>query len=237
MESDRFYFRQLLSGRDFALDNPLAQQMVNFVYLIGDRETGEAVAVDPAYGVAELLEILGEDDMRLTGVLATHYHPDHVGGDMMGHSIEGVRELLELQGVKIHVHAEEADLVKKVTSVSDSDLEVHASGDTVMVGDVARPDLAQAGAPDGATFARGDARALGFDTEFDAAISLCQGGFGLAAMPGGPVPSLDPDGEVLSGMARAVVPGGRVAVNVDSDAPAVPGTGVVRHEPHQRDQA
>ena len=77
-------------------------------------------------------------------------------------------------------------------------------------------DLAQAGAPDGATFARGDARALGFDTEFDAAISLCQGGFGLAAMPGGPVPSLDPDGEVLSGMARAVVPGGRVAVSAFS---------------------
>jgi len=136
MQSDRFYFRQLLSGRDFARDNSLAQQMVNFVYLIGDRESGEAVAIDPAYGVAELLAILGDDGMRLTGVLATHYHPDHVGGSMMGHSIEGVRELLDLQGVKIHVQAEEAELVKKVTEVSDSDLEVHASGDRVMVGDV-----------------------------------------------------------------------------------------------------
>ena len=29
--------------------------MVNFVYLIGDRVTGEAVIVDPAYGVDELL--------------------------------------------------------------------------------------------------------------------------------------------------------------------------------------
>jgi len=136
MPSDRFYFRQLLSGRDFALANPLAQQMMNFVYLIGDRETGEAVAIDPAYEVAELLEILGEDGMRLTGVLATHYHPDHVGGSMMGHSIEGVRELLDLQGVKIHVQAEEAELVKKVTEVADSDLEIHAPGDTVTVGDI-----------------------------------------------------------------------------------------------------
>ena len=49
---DRFYFRQLLAGRDFAADDPVARQMVNFVYLIGDRETGECVVVDPAYDVA-----------------------------------------------------------------------------------------------------------------------------------------------------------------------------------------
>ena len=32
--------------------DPVARQMVNFVYLIGDRQTGECVVVDPAYGVA-----------------------------------------------------------------------------------------------------------------------------------------------------------------------------------------
>ena len=46
---DRLYFRQLLSGRDFAVDDGLAHQMVNFVYAIGDRATGQAVLVDPAY--------------------------------------------------------------------------------------------------------------------------------------------------------------------------------------------
>src|SRR5260221_368435 len=44
---DRLYFRQLLTGRDLARADPVARQMLNFVYLIGDRETGEAVAVDP----------------------------------------------------------------------------------------------------------------------------------------------------------------------------------------------
>ena len=39
-DSDRLYFRQLLSGRDFATTDPVAQQMVNFVYAIGDRENG-----------------------------------------------------------------------------------------------------------------------------------------------------------------------------------------------------
>ena len=46
--SDRVYFRQLLAGRDFAKNDPIARQMVNFVYAIGDRESGEAVVVDPA---------------------------------------------------------------------------------------------------------------------------------------------------------------------------------------------
>ena len=39
--------------------------MVNFVYLVGDRTTGEAMIVDPAYGVDELLGILRADGMEL----------------------------------------------------------------------------------------------------------------------------------------------------------------------------
>ena len=39
MDDERLYFRQLLSGRDFAVGDPVATQMVNFAYLIGDRET------------------------------------------------------------------------------------------------------------------------------------------------------------------------------------------------------
>ena len=74
-------------------------------------------------------------------------------------------------------------------------------------------DLASAKAPSGASFARADARALTFDAEFDAAISLCQGAFGLTGGPGAP---LDGDGTVLAGMARALRPGGRLAVSAFS---------------------
>jgi glyoxylase-like metal-dependent hydrolase (beta-lactamase superfamily II) len=136
--SSRLYFRQLLSGRDFARSDPIARQMVNFVYLIGDRETGEAVAVDPAYGVGELVELLDADGLRLTGVLATHWHPDHLGGDLMGYTIEGIRELAGRTDVHapVHVHRDEAEWVKRATGVSDSDLALHTSGDTVTVGDI-----------------------------------------------------------------------------------------------------
>ncbi|WP_131816250.1 MBL fold metallo-hydrolase, partial [Mycolicibacterium porcinum] len=81
---DRLYFRQLLSGRDYAAGDPIAQQMRNFSYLIGDRETGDAVVVDPAYAANDLVDVIENDGMRLSGVLVTHHHPDHVGGTMAG---------------------------------------------------------------------------------------------------------------------------------------------------------
>jgi glyoxylase-like metal-dependent hydrolase (beta-lactamase superfamily II) len=136
--ADRLYFRQLLAGRDFAAADQIARQMVNFVYLIGDRESGEAVAVDPAYGVWELVELLDAEGLRLSGVLATHWHPDHLGGDLMGYPIEGIRELAgraDLQA-PVHVNRAEAEWVKRATGVSDSDLVLHDSGDTVSVGDI-----------------------------------------------------------------------------------------------------
>jgi SAM-dependent methyltransferase len=74
-------------------------------------------------------------------------------------------------------------------------------------------ELAARDAPPGATFVRADVRRLGFDAEFDAAISLCQGAFGLAGGPGAP---LDGDGEVLAGIARALRPGGVAAVSAFS---------------------
>ena len=133
---DRLYFRQLLSGRDFALGDQMARQMVNFVYLIGDRATGEAVIVDPAYAVQDLLNILDTDGMTLTGVLGTHYHPDHVGGQMAGWSLEGISALLEKVQVPIHLQKEELPWVERTTGVGPADLVGHDSGDVVRVGSV-----------------------------------------------------------------------------------------------------
>jgi len=133
---DRLYFRQLLSGRDFAQGDPMARSMVNFVYLIGDRTTGEALVVDPAYAVGDLLDILEADGMTLTGVLGTHYHPDHVGGQMAGFSLEGIAALLEQRQVPIHLQKEELPWVERTTGVGAADLVAHDSGDKVTVGSV-----------------------------------------------------------------------------------------------------
>jgi glyoxylase-like metal-dependent hydrolase (beta-lactamase superfamily II) len=135
-DEGRLYFRQLLAGRDFASADPVARQMANFAYLIGDRATREAVVVDPAYGVDELLDRIEADGMRCAGVLATHYHPDHVGGDMMGYRIEGVTRLLERVSVPVHVQSAEAPWVALATGLGEDDLVVHAGGDVVEVGEI-----------------------------------------------------------------------------------------------------
>ncbi len=135
-DGDRLYFRQLLSGRDFAVGDPFARQMVNFVYLIGDRTTGEAVVVDPAYAVDDLLDTLARDGMRCVGALATHFHPDHVGGDMMGLSVEGIVRLLERVPVPVHIQRDEEPWITRTTGVGAADLAAHDSGDVVTVGSV-----------------------------------------------------------------------------------------------------
>ncbi|HQF93630.1 MAG TPA: methyltransferase domain-containing protein [Microthrixaceae bacterium] len=109
-------------------------------------------------------------------------------------------------------------------------------------------DVGASAGVDGATFVRGDARAMAFDEEFDAAISLCQGAFGL----GGPPQSLDPfnldnDAAVLAGIWRALRPGGRVALTAFSayfqvrwleDHDRFDAATAVNHEPTEvRDEA
>ena len=135
-DTDRLYFRQLLSGRDFAAGDMIAQQMRNFAYLIGDRQTGDTVVVDPAYAAQDLVDVLETDGMHLSGVLVTHHHPDHVGGSMMGFTLKGLAELLERVSVPVHVNVHEADWVAKVTGIARSELTAHEHGDKVLVGDI-----------------------------------------------------------------------------------------------------
>ena len=124
MNNDDLYLEQLLVG-----------PMDNFIYLIGSKSTREVAIIDPAWDIDALLNHIKEKDLKLTSVLVTHYHPDHIGGGMGGHSIEGIAELLEKDPVKIFVHKLEAEGVKKVTGVSDTDLNIVESGDHLTIGE------------------------------------------------------------------------------------------------------
>jgi glyoxylase-like metal-dependent hydrolase (beta-lactamase superfamily II) len=121
-ESD-LYFAQVPVG-----------EMANFAYLIGSRETRECLLVDPAWRVDALLDQAEADGMRVAGALVTHYHQDHVGGSIFGMEIEGLARLMARAPVPVHVHAREADGVRKVTGLSASDLVRHEGGDTLELG-------------------------------------------------------------------------------------------------------
>jgi len=135
LADDGLYFRQLLAGRQVAKRHPVAGQMANFMYLLGDPVRREALVVDPAWDVGSLLDVAREDGYSVRGALVTHYHPDHVGGDLFGVSVEGLRTLLETETVPIYVNKHEADGLKKVTGVSDSDLKKVDDGDTLALGE------------------------------------------------------------------------------------------------------
>ena len=123
--SDELIFEQIQIG-----------PMQNFTYIVGSKSTREVAIVDPAWDIPELIEQINAKDYKLTAALVTHYHPDHIGGSIGGHDIEGIAQLLETQSVKIYTHKAEADGVKRVTGVSESDLVRVESGDDLKLGDI-----------------------------------------------------------------------------------------------------
>lgn len=132
----KLYLKQLLAGRDFAKDDRVASGMQNFVYLVGDADAGECLVVDPAWDIDGVLAIAAADDMKVSGALVTHYHPDHVGGSMFGFDVEGLSALVGKNPCKAHVNKHEADGVRLMTGLSQTDLVLHDSGDRVTVGKI-----------------------------------------------------------------------------------------------------
>ncbi len=133
---EQLYLRQLKAGSDFGVGHQVATMMDNFIYLVGDKQAGECLVVDPAWDVQAVVDAAAADDMKIVGALVTHYHPDHVGGDLMGHDVQGLAKLMEINPCKVHVHKAETHGVKFMTGLSDSDFVEHDSGDLVAAGDV-----------------------------------------------------------------------------------------------------
>jgi glyoxylase-like metal-dependent hydrolase (beta-lactamase superfamily II) len=101
--AERLYLKQMECG-----------PMQNFVYLIGDPATRQAAVVDPAWEVERIVQTAEADGYTLTKALITHTHQDHTGGQLFGHYIPGVVELLNLVDVPVYVHRTEAHILQHV---------------------------------------------------------------------------------------------------------------------------
>ena len=177
---ERLYLRQLAAGRDFAKGDPVATMMENFVYLVGDAVTREALVVDPAWDVPGVVAAANADGYRVTGALVTHWHPDHVGGAMMGHDVQGLAKLMEVNPVPVYVHSGDAELVQLMTGLSPSDLTLVSSGEKVKVGAVEVECLHTPGHTRGAMCFRCGQALISGDTLF---LEGC----GRTDLPGGDV--------------------------------------------------
>ncbi len=109
--------------------------MMNFVYLIGCPETREAAVVDPAWDVPAILSLARESDLKITRILLTHGHPDHMNG---------LEALLEATDAKVFLHREETAYLKEVAayfgmsvdfmSRRSANFEVISDGDKISIG-------------------------------------------------------------------------------------------------------
>ncbi|MEI8358056.1 MAG: hypothetical protein RL698_2541 [Pseudomonadota bacterium] len=162
----RLYLRQVEVG-----------PMQNFAYLIGDREKREATIVDAAWDVEGLVELAERDDMKITSALVTHFHPDHLGGSMMGQQITGAAELVGRLPLKVYMHKTEVPFANRVSGLSASDIVPTEGGDELRVGDLTIKFLHTPGHTPGSQCFLVDGNLVSGDTLF---IGAC----GRADLPG-----------------------------------------------------
>lgn len=98
--------------------------MENFVYLIHDLTSDRAAVVDPAWDVPAVLERAAAEGMRITDILLTHSHHDHVNG---------IEAVLEASDAQIHLLKPEAEFWGAALPRPT----LHHGGDTVAVGETA----------------------------------------------------------------------------------------------------
>jgi hydroxyacylglutathione hydrolase len=111
--------------------------MQNFVYIVADPNTRDAAVIDPAWEIDRIAEIVEREDLRLKAALITHFHPDHLGGDLMGHHIQGAAELLERNfEIKVHMHKSEVGFASRIAALSPSDIVATDGTEELQLGNV-----------------------------------------------------------------------------------------------------
>jgi len=150
------YLKQMLLG-----------PMQNFVYIVADSETREAAVIDAAWDIDALLHAVEEGDLKLKAALVTHFHPDHLGGNLMGHQIEGAAELLSRNlPLKVWIHKAEADYVQRIAGLSRNDLVLTDGTEELTLGDIPLRFLHTPGHTPGSQCFLVDGRLISGDTLF-----------------------------------------------------------------------
>src|ERR687886_405207 len=161
-------------------------------YLVASRQSHEAAIVDPSIDIEQYEELLGERDFRLRYVIDTHVHADHVsgarrlvakhGGELCLHESAQVSyefrplkdcEELELGQLRLRVlhtpgHRPELISILLINPTRSSEPSMVLTGDSLLVGDVGRPD-----------FGGGDAA-----TQFESVMRLLRLPDWVAVFPG-----------------------------------------------------
>ncbi|MGB2875254.1 MAG: MBL fold metallo-hydrolase [Gaiellaceae bacterium] len=127
-------------------------------YVIGDEAAGEAVVVDPAYRIEPYVEEAKRSGVRIVRVLETHTHADHVSGHgrlALEHDVPVSIHALAKPSFPFDPVVDGQELTVGSVTIGVMHTPGHRpehccylveghllTGDSLLVGDAARPDLA-----------------------------------------------------------------------------------------------
>ena len=88
-------------------------------YLFWDEDTHDAFFVDPGGDTQEVRDFLSEQGLKLTMILLTHGHIDHIAG---------IHELVPFVGDNIYIGSRDAYMLRKPSTQLQALLGVHCEG-------------------------------------------------------------------------------------------------------------
>ncbi len=77
-------------------------EMAVFAYLVGDKESGEALVIDPAADTDGLIKVAEKNSVKIKYIVNTHGHVDHIGGNV---------DMKEKTGAAIIIHEDDAEML------------------------------------------------------------------------------------------------------------------------------
>ncbi|MFP4474286.1 MAG: MBL fold metallo-hydrolase [Desulfatibacillaceae bacterium] len=161
------------------IEQVLVGKMVVFCYVLRDRATNACAVVDPAFDTGRILEVVNSMGAKVTHVINTHGHADHVCGN---------QAMVRATGAKVCIHKDDAPKLRKLvyrtmalgiggksSPAADVLLE---HGDTIQVGESMIDVIHTPGHSPGGICLLHQGKVLTGDTLF-------VGGIGTTAFPGG----------------------------------------------------
>ena len=149
-----------MSDTPFTIDALELGPMENFVYLIRDHASGRAAIVDPAWDVPQVIELAEQHDVKITDILLTHSHHDH---------INGINDVLVKYDAQLHLLNDEAKFWGQSLNMPS----LHHGGDVIKLGETEIKVLHTPGhTPGSACFHLGDELITG-DTMFVYGCGRC----------------------------------------------------------------
>ena len=170
-----------MNSNNMILKQEIIGPMMNFIYLIGCRESKEAAVVDPAWDIPAILKLAEESGLRIKHILMSHAHPDHMNG---------LEQMLKDTNAIIYLHRDEVEYMKEcgdATGIPTSfmhdrseNFKIVEDGDTARIGNLSVQFLHTPGHTPGSQCFLIEGSLFSGDTLF---VDAC----GRVDMPGGDV--------------------------------------------------